>query len=230
MKTVKADKTDTDLDTHAATPVTAPVTAPRSRRDPGAPRRLARQLAGAGMNRALDALALAETHHTGRRRNGDTEISHPVAVASMALRLLAAGRPHDPAFLEDAVITALLHDIREDHGLDDAVLRASFGTRPADAVALLTKTCPATAGHPGGAFAAPAACPIAALVKGCDRADNLATMDGAFSPGKRHAYAAETRDEILPMLACAGRSFPDHRRHFAHVTFLIDAALDAAGV
>ena len=191
---------------------------------------LERRLSRAGMTRALRALALARTHHTGRRRNGAPEISHPVAVADGVLRVLATHLPPDPDFVEDAVITALLHDVREDHDVSDAELRAVFGARPADAVARLTKTLETTARHPGGAFAAAADCPVAAIVKACDRRDNLATMDGAFRPEKQLSYGRETREEILPMLDRACRQFPDLHGFFGRAIVSIDAALDAAGV
>ncbi len=68
------------------------------------------------------ALAYAAEKHAGQKRKGTRipYISHPLAVASLVLE--AGGG-------EDEVIAALLHDVAEDHGGQEALdeIRAKFG-------------------------------------------------------------------------------------------------------
>ena len=76
----------------------------------------------ASAHRYGKALAYAAEKHAGQKRKGTRipYISHPMAVASLVLE--AGGG-------EDEVIAALLHDVAEDHGGQEALdeIRAKFG-------------------------------------------------------------------------------------------------------
>ncbi|MEA2356423.1 MAG: polyphosphate kinase [Solirubrobacteraceae bacterium] len=76
------------------------------------------------------ALEFARCAHHGPRRDGDTDIDHPIAVARL---LDGAG------FDEEVVAAALLHDVVEDTrtGIDE--IRARFGEPVARLVAAMTE-------------------------------------------------------------------------------------------
>jgi (p)ppGpp synthase/HD superfamily hydrolase len=70
-------------------------------------------------------------HHAERaHREGDTDISHPVAVA----RLL-----DESGFSDEAIAAALLHDVVEDTGEGFAEIEADFGTEVTDIVDAMTE-------------------------------------------------------------------------------------------
>lgn len=76
------------------------------------------------------AYLLARSAHHGPARKGDTDVSHPVAVA----KLLSE---HD--FEEPVVAAALLHDVVEDTSLDVAAIEKAFGSEIARLVAEMTE-------------------------------------------------------------------------------------------
>ncbi len=76
------------------------------------------------------ALDFAADAHHGPRREGDTDVDHPIAVA----RLL-----DEAGFDEPVVAAALLHDVVEDTRTDVAEIRARFGEPVAGLVAAMTE-------------------------------------------------------------------------------------------
>ncbi len=76
------------------------------------------------------ALDFARSAHHGPRREGDTDIDHPVAVA----RLL-----DEAGFDEDVVAAALLHDVVEDTRTSVEEIRERFGEPVAGLVAAMTE-------------------------------------------------------------------------------------------
>jgi (p)ppGpp synthase/HD superfamily hydrolase len=76
------------------------------------------------------ALAFAASAHHGPRREGDTDIDHPIAVA----RLL-----DEAGFDEDVVAAALLHDVVEDTRTSVGEIRDRFGEPVAELVATMTE-------------------------------------------------------------------------------------------
>ena len=158
---------------------------------------------GAGFNRAAEAMDFAENHHSGRRKGGDPEFSHQVAIVSW-LRSVSAAL----LYREDTMIAAFLHDVREDYSVEDEAIRARWGDRVADAVDALTKEFRGQRRDEGAVFDAIGADPIASVVKPGDRIHNQGTMLGAFTPTKIDAYLEETEAYILPMLKVARRRFP----------------------
>jgi guanosine-3',5'-bis(diphosphate) 3'-pyrophosphohydrolase len=76
------------------------------------------------------AYLLARSAHHGPAREGDTDISHPVAVAALL-------KEHD--FEEPVVAAALLHDVVEDTSLDVAAIERAFGAEVARLVSEMTE-------------------------------------------------------------------------------------------
>jgi GTP diphosphokinase / guanosine-3',5'-bis(diphosphate) 3'-diphosphatase len=76
------------------------------------------------------AYLLARSAHHGPAREGDTDISHPVAVAELL-------KEYD--FEENVVAAALLHDVVEDTSLDIAEIEKAFGGDVARLVAEMTE-------------------------------------------------------------------------------------------
>ena len=139
------------------------------------------------------ALELAYQLHDGqKRRTGGPAIHHPLRVA---LKLYALG-------VRDQYIlaAALLHDVLEDCAdkLNPKSL-ARFhaqGARTVGIVHHLTKHDPE---NPESYFRRIANCWQASLIKLADRADNLATMNGAFTPERAREYVEETKRYIIPL-------------------------------
>jgi (p)ppGpp synthase/HD superfamily hydrolase len=76
------------------------------------------------------ALDFARSAHHGPRREGDTDIDHPVAVA----RIL-----DEAGFEEEVVAAALLHDVIEDTRTGIEEIRDRFGEPVASLVAAMTE-------------------------------------------------------------------------------------------
>ncbi len=76
------------------------------------------------------AYELARSAHHGPAREGDTEIEHPVAVATVL---------QDNGFDEHVVAAALLHDVVEDTALDVGTISDRFGPDVAGLVAEMTE-------------------------------------------------------------------------------------------
>lgn len=146
------------------------------------------------MHIALDAMRFAESYHQGVRRNGEHEFSHQLEMAQMIISLPGIDD------LELVLATCFLHDVREDYGVEDYVIRNRYGIVIAGAVDLLTKEFKGIKRSTDAPFKGISANHIAAIVKGVDRNHNLRTMDGAFNLEKQNGYRIETIDEILPML------------------------------
>jgi (p)ppGpp synthase/HD superfamily hydrolase len=72
----------------------------------------------------------ARWSHHGPRREGDTDIDHPTAVAAL---LAEAG------FDEQVVAAALLHDVLEDTASTEMEIRSRFGPAVGDLVAEMTE-------------------------------------------------------------------------------------------
>lgn len=152
---------------------------------------------------ALEALDYAERFHTGERRNGDHELSHPIQVA---LQLIESGvymeRP------EETIAAALLHDIPEDYDIGFDVIESKFGPMVKDALVAVTKV------HRGFSFSFSAKMseaahnPIASLVKPSDRLHNLKTLHGAFTRDGGLQYIEETNGEIIPAMKLSMKLHP----------------------
>lgn len=139
------------------------------------------------------ALQLAIRLHDGqRRRSGEPYIHHPLRVA---LKLWAIGIRE-----EYILAAALLHDVLEDCVVNfDKKTTSQFyalDARVQTIVQLLTKNRTANNGR---YFERISISGEASLIKLADRADNLATMNGAFTQKRAQKYVKETRRYIMPL-------------------------------
>ena len=179
-------------------------------------------LLGAGYVRAAEAMDYAEQFHTGFRKDGVTpEFSHQVAIAGH-VRTFALGLRHP----EEAIITAFLHDVREDYDVPDARVRELYGDIVADAVGALTKEFEGTRFTEAEVFANIAQDPVASVVKLCDRIHNHSTMVGVFSRSKVEEYIEETRTHFFPMVKRARRHFSDQEPVYEALTLTLGTQLD----
>lgn len=164
---------------------------------------------------AADALEFASTYHTGFRKDGVTpEFQHQLEIAHYVRTL-------SPSLLfpEETIAAALLHDVREDYGVTDAVLSSRFGPRVSKAVFLMDK-------HSNADFAAIGEDPIASIDKGCDRIHNLQSMSGVFTREKQLKYIAEAHEKYLPMLKTGRRMFPMQELAYENIKYMMSSQLE----
>lgn len=168
---------------------------------------------------ALEALEYAQKLHVGTRKDGVTPcFDHQLSLAKFLVTL-------EPSlqFPEETIAAAFLHDTAEDH--HDVVsfedLEARFGKRISDAVWLLTKKYGTTVKEYSDYFADMAHDPIASIVKAIDRAHNVQTMPGVFTPEKQHKYVDEVERWFLPMMKAARRMHPRQAPAYENVKYLL---------
>ncbi len=140
------------------------------------------------------AYEIAETAHEGQMRDeGTPYIVHPVRVAVSLVDELEIYSPH-------LVSSALLHDVIEDSPLTRRQIAEMFGEEIAHIVWLLTKFDDVSL--PAYLAAIEAASDTgAALVKLCDRLDNLRFLAHSPKAEKKRRYIRTTTDYYLPMAA-----------------------------
>lgn len=124
----------------------------------------------------MKAFNYAQQHHTGKRLGGSPELQHQVDIALYLSTL------KDVSNEEKTLSVAMLHDVVEDYN----VLKDFEGIFPSDIVKcvwLLTKPGskgrsyePLTPENKKKYFEQIAIDPIASLVKGADRINNVQTM------------------------------------------------------
>lgn len=146
----------------------------------------------------------AKCHEGVKRRTGDPYITHPLAVTE-----LVAGLELD----HNALAAALLHDVQEDCGIPNAVIKERFGEDVARLVDGLTKLdklpirfAPSDIAARTGVqaqnlrkmFLAMAEDLRVVLIKLCDRLHNMRTL-WAFEDEKRRRIARETMEIFAPL-------------------------------
>lgn len=174
-----------------------------------------------GYTMALEAMALAESYHTGQRLDGKREFEHQISQA-----LLAATLEHSLRRPEETLATIFLHDTREDYGLSLDEVERRFGPEVADGVDAMSKTAPGQPHKtPDAYFAGLAQSDIGSINKGTDRIHNQGSMFGAFTPARLTKYLDETEQRILPMLREARRYFPDQADAYGVLTATLEMQL-----
>jgi (p)ppGpp synthase/HD superfamily hydrolase len=153
---------------------------------------------------ALTAMAYVEKIATGLRKDGVTpEFQHMLEIALHIITL------RDIEHEQETITAALLHDVREDYGVSHSEIERRFGSKIANAVEKLSKVIDGTKKPYELYFKELAECPIASIVKGCDRAHNFQSMINVFSDEKQNEYISEGVNWFLPMLKEAQRNFPE---------------------
>ena len=146
----------------------------------------------------------AECHAGQTRSSGAPFITHPLAVTLAVTEL---------ELDHHAVAAALLHDVQEDCGIENATIAARFGDEVAHLVDGLTKLekLPIRIGEGGQPamgtmqaqnlrkmFLAMAEDIRVVLIKLCDRLHNMRTLD-ALRPDKQRRIALETQEIYAPL-------------------------------
>jgi (p)ppGpp synthase/HD superfamily hydrolase len=184
-----------------------------------------------GVVRALD---LAERYHIGTRKDGETpEIQHQLEIAQY-LRTLAPSLQY-PA---ETLCAALLHDLQEDYSVTTAEVHEALdpswaswtGTpRVLAAIERLNKHRVVSLSmkkHLIDYLAVVEQCPIASVIKGADRVNNLQSMLGVFSFQKQVQYAEEAKEGYLPMLKRARRRFPEQELVYENLKLMMTSQLE----
>lgn len=154
--------------------------------------------------KALKALTFAEKYHSGIRKDGYTpEFQHQLDICHYILTLKGVENE------EDVLCSALLHDICEDYEVEYFEIYELFGPKVAEAVELLTKKFKWVNKLYKDYFSKIAKNPIASIVKGVDRINNITTMLEVFTPEKQLDYVRMVDKYFLPMLREAKHSFPE---------------------
>lgn len=171
--------------------------------------------------KVLDALEYAAQFHQGRRKDGQTpEFQHQLEIVQY-VRTLSNGLMHPV----ETLAAGLLHDVAEDYDVGFEELEDRFGKSIAHPVMLLTKK---HRGHQVPAdlyFARIAKDPVASVVKGGDRINNLQSMLGVFSLDKQNRYCQETLDYFLPMLKEARRTFARQEPVYENIKLMLKSQL-----
>lgn len=191
-------------------------------------------LDGRGYFKAAEALEIVHSTEEGLRKDGYTpKLHHQLSVT----RLVATLLPH-LVFPEETLTAAFLHDLLEDHGTEwsQKNLEERFGQRVALAVWTLTKKSNGLVKSPVLYYDELGHCPIGSIVKLADRAYNLQSMHGVFSPEKQRSYVQEVHNLFFPMIRIARRKFPQQYPAYENLrillrcqTTLIGHTLDASG-
>lgn len=186
---------------------------------------------GAGLHLASRALDFNRRLFTGVRKDGLTpEFDHHVCQAQFLRTLLPT-----LLFPQESLSTIFFHDTSEDRGLSFDEIRnlypdsPAFGDRVALATQRLTKEFRGTKMNEALLFEAMALCPIASIVKGCDRIHNLQSMVGVFSLTKQKDYLKETERLILPMLKAAEQRFPEQEPAYKNIRTVLKMQVHLIG-
>lgn len=170
-------------------------------------------LKGKGMHKAIEAMEYAKKYHTGKRKDGMTpEFQHQIEIALYAQTL------KDIRHEEDVFCAVFLHDLREDYFISHEKIVEKFGVRVADSVEKLSKVIDGKKKNTGEYFAAIATCPIASIVKLCDRINNVSTMTGVFTIAKQREYLQETEKYFIPLAKACRKLFPDQSFSYYNAT------------
>lgn len=169
--------------------------------------------------KALEALELGLSIHTGLRKDGKTrEFEHQVVQALYAKTLV-----DQLLYPEETIITIILHDSPEDYDwVTYDMLEKKFGKFVADAIFRMAKKTNGIVKSEEKYFGDIAQCPICSFAKPVDRFHNLLSMDGVFSLSKQKEYIEETEKKILPLAKKGRRLFPSQEPAFENIKLVIN--------
>lgn len=169
--------------------------------------------------KAVQALEFARAAHLGMTRDDKVTpyIVHPVQVALYALTLRGS-----LLYPVETIAACLLHDVIEDCHISYEQLKETFGEQVGRAVLAVSKPR-VPQGHTLDKalhFGGMAECPIASIVKGCDRGNNQGSLSGQ-TPGRQMRKVEETEAYVLPMLKTARRRFPQQELAYENIKLLL---------
>jgi (p)ppGpp synthase/HD superfamily hydrolase len=179
-------------------------------------------LLGAGFHQGLKALEFGASQHTGLRKDGITpEFEHQLRIALFLKTLLK-----DLEYPEETLAASLLHDTPEDKDVGFEEINSKFGSRISNAVVLLTKKYRGDKTPPEVYYKNLSKDPIASVVKGADRINNIQSMVGVFTLEKQKQYIEETKTLVLPMLKEARRTFTRQEAVYENIKFVLKSQLE----
>lgn len=165
--------------------------------------------------KVLKALEIAEKYHTGKRKGGQPELSHQIAICSYL-------RTIHKYFIDPVAVfvVALLHDTPEDYKESIPEIQKELPE-----YAPMTMTMSKVREGKGIPypvyFGEMTVCPVCSIVKLADRIANVSTMIGVFSIEKQDRYLQDLIDWFFPMLKKAKRLFPEQEPAYENAkTFL----------
>ena len=179
---------------------------------------------------ALKALEYARKHHDGLRKDGITpEFQHMLEIA-LYLKDLSSSMDNE----ELVLAAALLHDTVEDCDISIYELEEKFGKKVSHSVWLLTKKTKNITKKYDSYFSDIANDPIASLVKGADRINNVQSMNRkhvetnktVFSLEKQKQYVQEVKTYFLPMLKKAKQEFPQQTHSYFNIIFVLKSQVE----
>lgn len=171
---------------------------------------------------AIRAMNYASDFHKGVRKDGETpEFFHQV---SIALYIRTVAEQLDDT--ETTLIVSFLHDICEDYDVSFEEINSKFGEKAAMNVNLLTKEHRGMRLTTEQYYNSLTECPIASIVKGADRMNNIQTMVGPFSLEKQKDYIKETTDYVLPMLKQARLRFPHQEPVYQNIKHILVSQIE----
>lgn len=170
---------------------------------------------------ALEAMEFASNFHDGTRKDGVTpEFQHQLGIFSY-LRTMH----HHLELPAQTFAAAFLHDVAEDYDIGFDELEQLFGVDIALAVRLLTKKHRGATVPADTYFDLIAENPVASVVKGADRINNLQSMLGVFSAEKQASYCEEAQKRFLPMLKVARRRFPRQEAVYENIKLMMKSQI-----
>ena len=168
---------------------------------------------------ALKAMEYAAEFHRNTRKDGITpEYMHQMEIAHYVRTL-----HNSILYPAETIAATFLHDVAEDYDVGFEEIREKFGDIITNAVILLTKK------HRGEKktydiyFGGMSKNPIASIVKGSDRINNLQSMIGVFTVEKQKSYIQEVETYFLPMLKQARRSFPEQEMAYENIKLMLES-------
>lgn len=163
----------------------------------------------------LRMMALIEKYHTGKRKNGEAELSHQYAICAYLMTIEDS--------LEDPVscyVVALAHDLYEDYPESEKELRELFA-KYVEMIIRISKIRNGIAIDKFVYFNEMALCMICSIVKLCDRFHNFSTMVEPFNREKQLSYLEDLDDFFLPLLKEAKRRFPEQTAAYENLKFVL---------
>lgn len=169
--------------------------------------------------KALEALELGLSIHTGVRKDGKTrEFEHMVVQA-----LYAKTAIDNLLYPEETLIVILLHDSVEDYDwVTYDMLEDKFGSFVADAIFRMSKKISGIKKSDEQYFDEISKCPICSFAKPVDRFHNLSSMDGVFSLEKQIEYIAEAEERIIPLAKAGRRKFPSQEPAYENIKLVLN--------
>ena len=179
-------------------------------------------LLGKGYHVALKALEYGAKFHTGTRKDLITpEYNHQLGIAAYIRTLI-----NSLLFPQETLAVAFLHDVCEDYDVGFEEITTKFSNEISGAVKLLTKK------HRGEKLSTEeyyrniSKNPIASVVKGADRINNVQTMIDVFTPDKINLYIQETENSVIPMLKSARREFVEQEPVYENIKLVLRSQIE----